>query len=155
MTDYKDQPFNTRFSTMGDVAETAYEEWAESHDIRFDRFGHNRPRSNMFKWPAFIRYAPDYITHDRLVEVKGCGRDRLAKIKAENLQAMREWGEWMPVSVFLWNSAIQEHAFFDIDHKFMNWVSTLTSNRFPDNDKIYFEIPFSDCQAQVWTTTPT
>ena len=149
MSQFKDQSFNQRFGTMGDIAEAAYESWADAKDIRWDRFGHNRPRSNMFKWPAFIRYTPDYITHDRLVEVKGCGRDGILKVKQENIEALREWGVWMPVWMYAWNSSTDEHGFFEIDNDFIKWLSDdLTWRRFPDNDKVYWEIPFEEVKSK-------
>jgi hypothetical protein len=145
------QDFNTRFGTMGDTAEAVYEQWADGNDIRFDRYGFNRPRSNMFKWPSEIRYTPDYITHDRLIEVKGCGRDGLAKIKQENLDALSNWQKHLPVWLFIWNSALEEHAYFELSQRFYLWLPKNCSNgRFPDNNKVFWNIPFQACQEKVW-----
>jgi hypothetical protein len=150
MTAFKDQTFNTRFGTMGDIAELAYEKWADDYEIRWDRFGFNRPRSNMFKWPAYIRYTPDYITHDRLVEVKGCGRDGLAKIKNENIEALNSWNEWMPVWIFIWNSSEKRTAWFEITPQFLAWLPQCESGKFPDNHKQFWKIPFEACVEQAW-----
>lgn len=140
--------FSTRFSTMGDIAEGAYEEFT---DQPVARFGFNRPDPSMAKWDAFIRYTPDYIHHDRFVEVKGCGRDGIMKLKQENLSALREWSDHLPVWLFVWNSHKQQSVFFEIDDRFMKWIGQHCGHsRFPDNNKIYWEVPFDQMVEAPW-----
>ena len=149
----KDDNWLNRYQTMGDIAEAAFEQAADDDQKRWDRYGLNRPKSNMSRWTPNIRYTPDYIQHNRLVEVKGCGRDGLVKIKQENLEALRNWEAFaeMPVWLFCWNSQQEQSAMFELTSRFMRWLGDNCQNdRFPDNNKLYWEIPFTDCQEQPW-----
>lgn len=147
----RNKDWSKRYGTLGDPAESQFEIWAHDNSIIFERFGLNRPAPNMGKWPAFIRYTPDYIVHDRLIEVKGCGRDGLIKIKQENLEALWLWGEYLPVWIFSWNSDSRVSTFWPLNHGFAKWLSdSCDSDRFPDSDKVYWKIPFGATVEVPW-----
>ena len=117
-----DQPFAARFNTMGDIAEAKFEAWADDQDLKWDRMGFNRPDSSMVRWPAFVRYMPDYIGSKNLWEVKGCGRDGILKLKQENLRALRDWETHLPVHLFVYNSAEDDMVCFPFDAYFVAWI---------------------------------
>ena len=97
---YHEQSFAGRFGSMGDEAEGRY---IELHPNSV-RYGLNRPPIGLGKVPAMIRYTPDYLQHDRLVECMGIGRDGILKLKLEKLHAMEQWNMVFPVFLFVWDS---------------------------------------------------
>ena len=152
MSSFKDQNWGTRYNTMGDMAEGQYETWADEAGDKWVRYGLNRPRASMTKWSPFIRYTPDYILHDRLVEVKGCGRDGLVKIKTENIAALAGWRAIsdLPVWLFIYNSSEDDIVYFEMDDTFYTYLHDVPKDRFPDNDKEFYNIPWKDCVNQTW-----
>lgn len=87
---------------MGDEAESVFEYvWPKG----YARYGLDRPPIHVHKLPPFIRYTPDYITSDVLVEVQGFGKDRKVKVKHDKLEALIQWDQIYPTVMFLWNSA--------------------------------------------------
>lgn len=102
MTSFHQQSWGDRFAKMGDQAEGVFE---GSTSNGYVHYGLSRPPINMGKLPEFLRYTPDYLQHDRLVEVKGLGRDQVLKVKTEQIRALNEWDEKYPVDVFIYDSA--------------------------------------------------
>lgn len=111
---FKDEVWNTREATLGDIAETAFEHnYGPNSGWQWERYGLNRPRVSMFNIDPFVRYTPDYLLEGpdgtvRLVEVQGCGRDGLFKFKDDKIDALLDWhyqtnerGE--VVHVWLWD----------------------------------------------------
>lgn len=146
--------WQTRYSTMGDIAEASFETWATDQGIRWARYGLNRPDPSMARWNAFIRYTPDYIVHNAFWEVKGCGRDGLLKIKQENIEALREWSDHLPVWMYCYNSHTQENVTFHLDQQFLMWLGMACEHdRFHDNNKVYWKIPWHDLKEQTWNQT--
>jgi hypothetical protein len=106
---FNEQPWSQRYQTMGDVAEGIFEEIAPLG--KFVRFGFNRPPFKMARITEFIRHTPDYITGTgHLVEVMGCGRDNVLKVKLDKYDALKIWNKHAPVALFVWNSATQEYV---------------------------------------------
>lgn len=103
MATFSERTWEKREKTLGDPAESAFEEWAENTWCPFARYGLNRPPIDMRLVPPKIRYTPDYITNLGLVEVQGCGRDGLFKFKHEKLIALQQWDTEMPVSLWLYD----------------------------------------------------
>jgi len=92
--------FATRFQTMGDPAESAYDQvYPKSHKL-----GLNRPGFSMRGMTAAQRYTPDRMFRDRFVECMGCGRDDTLKIKDEKIEALKQWRMLGPVYLFVWSS---------------------------------------------------
>jgi len=94
---FKDEVWNTREATLGDIAETAFEHnYGPNSGWQWERYGLNRPRVSMFNIDPFVRYTPDYLLEGpdgtvRLVEVQGCGRDGLFKFKDDKIDALLDW----------------------------------------------------------------
>lgn len=100
---YRNKKWENRIGTLGDPAESAFEDWASISDYGFVRYGLNRPPIDMRMVPEKIRYTPDYLTNFGLVEVQGCGRDQLFKFKHEKLVALQSWNNDCPVSLWLYD----------------------------------------------------
>ena len=102
-TSFHKLPFQERYAILGDPAEKVFE--AVSPLGTFDRFGWHRPRSSMSKMAPMLRNLPDYYAQSgHLVEVIGCGRDGLLKLKSHKLATLKAWNELQPVMMFFWNS---------------------------------------------------
>jgi hypothetical protein len=99
MTAFHQQNFNSRFGTMGDPAESVFDDMYPKHH----KLGLNRPPFSMQGMNAAMRYLPDRMTRKAFVEVMGIGRDRLLKLKDEKLQALFEWRQLGPVHLFVWD----------------------------------------------------
>lgn len=98
---------------MGDIAEQVFEEVRPLG--RFERLGWNRPEVPMSRMSPVLRHMPDYYTETgHLVEVMGCGRDGVVKLKVEKWEAMKWWNKsGNEVALFLWNSATNEWSLLD------------------------------------------
>jgi len=92
---------------MGDEAESVYEEVC---DVAFERYGLNRPTVKVNALPPFVRYTPDYITTNYLVEVQGFGSDNKVKFKSEKLSSMAEWHLIMPLKVFIYHRQTNSYS---------------------------------------------
>jgi hypothetical protein len=98
---FADKPFSMRIQTMGDIAERRFE---EESAVKWVRYGLCRPPINMSALPIQLRYTPDYLTAQGLVEVQGLGRDQILKVKHEKLEALRWWEKVHPVYLFVYDS---------------------------------------------------
>lgn len=107
---FSEKPFNERFEVMGDTAEHRFRVWAAEEYIPYTDYGLRRPQVPVYKLPAFVRYTPDFLLGDALVEVQGCGRDQLVKLKHDKLSALSDWDEQFPVYVWLWNQTLDQVA---------------------------------------------
>lgn len=139
---FRDRSFSQRFETMGDPAEKQFERWAtEVARLKYVRYGLDRPPIQMHRLPLMIRYTPDYLMSARLVEVKGFGRDQVLKLKLENLDALEEWCQHHPVSIFAWDSFNERAWTVDLT-EITNAVAgdDFQSDVFPEG-KWYFKIP--------------
>ena len=98
---FAEKPFGVRIQTMGDIAERQFEEGSA---VKWVRYGLCRPPINMAALPPQLRYTPDYLTAQGLVEVQGLGRDQILKVKHEKLEALRWWEKVHPVYLFVYDS---------------------------------------------------
>ncbi|HIL14349.1 MAG TPA: hypothetical protein EYG16_11840 [Deltaproteobacteria bacterium] len=103
---FSDLSWEQRYGSMGDEAEGAFEERTDG----WARYGFNRPPYSIETLPLFLRYTPDYVTVNTLIEVMGCGAKGL-KLKQEKLSALTMWDGQMPVWLWIWSTPKQEHAF--------------------------------------------
>jgi hypothetical protein len=113
---YRNRSWDERVGTLGDMAEGVFE--AISPYGRWERFGWNRPQNVTMRHMApFVRHAPDYYTQTGvLVEVMGCGKDNLVKLKVDKYEALKTWNRVAnPVALFLWNSSEREWAVLEWD----------------------------------------
>lgn len=140
---FKDQSFESRFTRMGDEAEGVFEEVIGKG---FVRYGLNRPPINMASLPPMVRYTPDYLCHNSLVEVQGVGRDRTVKLKVDKYTALLQWSAVMPTQLFIWDNVDKTYCSIPIED-FPIGVAQL--DRFPEG-KPYFAVDVEDIPA-AWT----
>lgn len=106
---YADQNWGQRVGTLGDIAESVFEEVAPLGT--FVRYGLNRPPFRVKGLTPEQRNTPDYLTGTGdFVEVMGCGRDNVLKLKLEKWDAQKRWQKLGPVKYFFWNSNHSEWA---------------------------------------------
>lgn len=102
---FRDRPFDQRFTAMGDEAEGRFEEYATNVLKKgFVRYGLDRPPLRMGDLPTRLRYTPDYLMGKQFVEVQGFGRDQTYKIKLEKLNSLHWWNDLHPVQMYVWDS---------------------------------------------------
>jgi|TARA_R110000796_G_scaffold238820_1_gene359298 hypothetical protein len=106
---FSDLPWDQRYGSMGDEAEGAFEKCTEG----WARFGFNRPPFSIQTLPLFMRYTPDYVTVNTLIEVMGCGKNGL-KLKQEKISALTMWDGQMPVWLWVWSTPKQQYAFMPL-----------------------------------------
>ena len=78
----------------------------------------------------------------------GIGRDQIAKVRLEKLDALRTWTVIAPVKIFIWDSSkkrwwLCEHDAFEAACR-----SKGEMDRFPDNDKPYWRLAASDIPGE-------
>lgn len=154
--EWHEKDFNTRFNVMGDIAEEAFREWCFRKIYKSVRFGFDRPDLEAFWWlPKMIRYMPDFIVElpdkgsvsgykHNFVEAKGCGKDRVVKIKLDDLWALNRWDKILPVMIYAYYNVQKESRFTPV------WAikpEQYEKKTFGDNKKVYICIPFGD---DVW-----
>ena len=131
---FANQSFNKRLGNMGDLAEGVFEEWCGTN---FVRFGLNRPPIAMWKLPARIRYTPDYLTSDYLIEVQGFGRKQIVHMKLDKWQALLWWDRnVMPVRLFLHDSHHDRQLMFPIK-VLRPLVDKAEVRKFPEGNEYY------------------
>jgi hypothetical protein len=155
VSNFHEQPFASRLAAMGDEAEKVAALIYEERKIALTPYGWNRPEAYMGKWSAFIRYMPDFITNDYLLETQGCGRSGKMKFKLEKIAAQTVWAEQFQLRWFLWQRTPARWA--EVHH---GWVSSrvgdeIAANRvgtFNDNNKAYCEINLQEeVDPVLWT----
>lgn len=106
------KPWADRLDLMGDLAEQQFE---ATHTEPFARWGLNRPDFPVRLLPAEVRYAPDYVTADRFIEVQGCGKDQTLKIKLDKYIAWHHWAKLMPLWLWIWDAHNGTFLFVSLD----------------------------------------
>lgn len=99
---------------MGDIAEGVFDHVynGRAHELGLNRYWQNGDRLYMNKMTAAMRYAPDRMTIDALIEVMGVGHDQTLKIKLEKLDALTKWEEVGPVRLFVYDS--KNHRYWEV-----------------------------------------
>ncbi len=108
MTTFKDQNWEERVEVLGDPSENKFREYASRRGLGVVKYGLDRPPVNLGRTTDFVRYTPDFLTDEGLVEVQGCGRDQLFKFKWAKLTALAQWQRHMHVNVWLWNEPLDD-----------------------------------------------
>ena len=140
---YAEQPFNKRLYAMGDIAEGKFEEWSKNN---FVRYGLNRPPLATWRLPERIRFTPDYLTTNCLVEVQGFGKKQIIHMKPDKWEALLWWDRTvMPVELFLYDSHNDRQLMFPIK-KLRPFVDNAEIGTFPEGNK-YYAIK----AQEVWT----
>jgi hypothetical protein len=120
VTSYKDNSFQQRWT--GQWAAEAQAAYALDRNMRrvpFVPHGLDRAPFSaeaLMSAPPTVRYAPDFKEErDRrlhYVEVKGCGRGEIIRLKAEQLSALWVVADELPVEFCFWNN--QQRLLVDI-----------------------------------------
>lgn len=147
MKQFHEQSWDVRFTKMGDEAEGLF---ALLHPNSAP-FGLRRPPVNLTNVPLFIRYMPDFLLHNRLVEVMGVGQDQLLKLKVEKHDVLLDWDVLHPTSLFIWDSHKRRHIELSITD-FNPIMSLCQKRQFPEG-KEYYEIPL-DVLPGEWSWLP-
>lgn len=135
---YNQKTWNTRLSTMGDIAEGAFTTVYETAH----RIGLNRPDFDVRGMADPMRYAPDYMLPDGLYEVMGVASrgDSLLKVKFEKLSALATWMCIGEVNLFVYDSSKKRYW----EAPLSDWTKACHRyaevGRFPDNKKPYFAL---------------
>jgi hypothetical protein len=115
---FSDRSWQERETILGDPAEHRFRVWAAEQYVPYTDYGLRRPQVPVYKLPAFIRYTPDFLLGDALVEVQGCGRDQIVKLKHDKLAALSDWDKQFPVYVWLWNQTLDQIGVTNMDTVF-------------------------------------
>jgi len=105
---FKDQNWEERVEVLGDPGENAFREYAGRRGLGVVKYGLDRPPVDLGRTADFVRYTPDFLTDEGLVEVQGCGRDQLFKFKHAKLRALLSWQRHQHVNVWLWNQPLDD-----------------------------------------------
>jgi hypothetical protein len=141
VTDFKDRPFEQRIAQMGDAAERKFEEWCASQGRGFVRYGLNRPPIHVPSIPHRLRYTPDYLTAEGLVECQGLGRKQVFMLKVEKFSCLNFWASIHPVFIFVWDSHKKRHTQIPLDRIRELIDSGIAElDHFPEG-KAFFAIP--------------
>jgi hypothetical protein len=108
MTTFKDQSWEERVAVLGDVGENAFREYAARRQLGVVKYGLDRPPVDLGRTSDFVRYTPDFLTDEGLVEVQGCGTDQLFKFKHAKLRALLLWQKNQHVNLWLWNQPLDD-----------------------------------------------
>lgn len=112
---YASQQWNQRVHTLGDIAEGIFEQVSPLGAAV--SYGLRRPPFKVANLTPEQRNTPDYLTGTGdFVEVQGCGRDNVLKLKVEKLEALKGWAKLGPVKWFFWNSNTSEWALISDIH---------------------------------------
>jgi len=139
---FSEQSFTKRLQTMGDIAERAFE---ERYDQNFCRYGLNRPSINMAMLPPHLRYTPDYLTSQALVEVQGLGSDQILKVKLDKYESLKWWNKTHPVVLFVYDSSNDRCAALPFT-RLRGLFKNAEIDSFPEG-KEYYAVP----AALIWT----
>lgn len=145
-TSFHELSFRERYATLGDPAEAVFEAVAPAGN--FDRFGWHRPRNGFGKMTPLLRNQPDYyVQTGHLVEVMGCGKDGILKLKLHKMAALRQWHKLQPVKMFVWNSHLGRWALIDFPEveRLFNHAKKKGVEQFHDGPK-YVEIPWANVE---------
>ena len=143
---FHSQPFEARFSTLGDIAEGVFEEvWP----YPFERSGIKRPKVRASVIPPFVRAAPDYYDKDGFIEVMGFGEDQVIKLKDQKHEVLLEWERYWTVRIFLWDSSNKQWSIAPLRDVEVVIIHDGWSSSFHDGNT-YNAIAASDWPAPWW-----
>jgi hypothetical protein len=138
VTAFHQQNFKQRFGTMGDTAEGVFDLVHPKHH----KLGLNRPPFFMGGMALALRYTPDRMLRDRVVECMGIGRDRKLKLKTEKVEALQQW-ELMP-DVVVWLFVFDQHKGTYYEAPLADWGRQIRAHgiarTFENDGKAYDEL---------------
>ena len=133
-----------RFQSMGDMAEDVFEKVLPFGSS--ERLGWRRPSVTMRNMNSTLRHMPDFYTESgRLVEVVGCGKDKMLKLKKSKFEALAHWHDLQPVALFVFNSYLSEWVAVEWDalRRLVDRARVRGIKQFRDGNE-YFPIPWQD-----------
>lgn len=149
---FRDRPFKSRFTKMGDEAEGVFE---ATYPEGWTRFGLNRPPINLKDVPPFIRYTPDYLTGKGLVEVQGFGRDQTFKLKDDKLAALMQWHGMFRADLFVYDSHNKRYGFVRLrDLQAALEAGRAERGAFDDGKKPYWAVRAEHLPVVEWLEAP-
>jgi len=138
MKPFHQQSWDARYATMGDESEAKFDSLFKNSD----RFGLDRPPVNLSQVPAFIRYMPDRLMHNRLVECMGVGKDQTLKLKLDKFVCLGHWDAVCPTWLFVWDSHRKRWMWMPV-HDLLPVVALMETKEFPEG-KLYYPIDVND-----------
>ena len=140
MTAFHEQTFTKRFAQMGDASEAAFDTLYPKHH----KLGLNRPPFFMGGMNATMRYTPDRMRRDAIIECMGCGRDGILKLKVDKLSALIAWKAIGPVNLFVFHSTTGACYEASIDDWEQAVLDHGTLETFERDDKKYWALNIND-----------
>lgn len=145
---YHQQPWSQRFKTLGDIAEGVFLQVAPLGPA--ERVGWRRPSLPMSAMSDFLRHAPDFYTKSgHLVEVMGCGRDGIVKLKESKYKALLEWAKHQKLALFVFNSKLNTWVLTPFESVKKAVARARRRGRvaaFENDGNVYFELPYQELQ---------
>ena len=132
---------NNRF-----IAEPKCVEYLTEKGILHTRYGFDAlfdiPRDEFLKIPPHIARTPDYVAFSSkaiFIEAKGC--HNILRLKEDDMKAYDWWQEIMPITMFIYSTTEQTHKL--IAYRNLRDIALEgKTGRYPDNNKLYYEIPW-------------
>lgn len=131
---------------MGDEAEAVFE---MVYGKGFEAYGLRRPKVSLRQVPPFVRFTPDYLTSDGLIEVQGFGQDQVCKFKVGKLSALEEWNAQFGVTFFLYDKTNQRFGYISLGPLMELLPTKGTLTTFPEGTP-YWAVPADELPV-VWT----
>lgn len=145
---YHTMPYSARANTLGDESEAKY---LELHP-NSDRYGFDHTDINLKNVPAFVRYRPDFIQHNRLVECMGFGRDGTLKIKLEKLYVLQQWNSVFHTDMFFWDSSERRHITMHVNDVALACKKNAKLDQFHEGNPAWFLKVDTILPAWDWVT---
>lgn len=136
MGEFHKAPFHVRFGTMGDTAEKIFEQVFPHHH----RLGLNRPNLHTQSLPYIMRFLPDFLTVQGMVEVMGIGRDKTLKFKIEKLHNLIKWSNMCEVHLFVYDSSRKKWYMAPLDAWHAACTAHGTLDHFDDNNAAFIRL---------------
>lgn len=144
MNAFHEKGWNQRFAVLGDAAEGVFDlVYPKNHPL-----GLNRPPFGMGGMDPVLRYTPDRMIRTGVVEVMGCGRDGILKLKHEKLEALKKWAQIMQVDLFVYHQT--EEVYYQAP--LPKWVRALSAHGTDDafdDGKTYVALSTVDFPTQA------
>ena len=147
MTAFNSQNWQTRFKTMGDTAEQAFENiYPHAH-----RLGLNRPNFDHSTLTQWLRHTPDYLMPNGFFEVMGISTHKnktTLKLRVEKLDSLNKWLTLGNGYLWVWDSNQHQYWWAPIrDWEYAVWEYA-EIKRFSDNNKPYYDLSTDDFPCQ-------
>ena len=80
------------------------------------KYGWDGAGLSMAHMDPFLRHTPDfYCNTGTLVEVQGCGKDLLMKVKLAKLDELLKWNKTQDTKFFFWNSSLNQWVLTSVE----------------------------------------